>query len=394
MIYDCIIIGRGLIGSAAAKYISNFQQKVLLIGPDEETVLQQQIVFASHYDRARIQRIFGRDEVSTLLNQQSANAYASIQNESGIQFHSEEGCLYVSPYGADSYLENVLEQSKKFEVDFKSFDSGNSLNSFAPAYHFPSTSQGIFEAAPSGHINPRLLIKAQLNLFEKNGGKILNDTAIDVSNKNNEIRITTLSGRIFHSKKVLLAPGAFVNFFSLLPQKLFLTIKSESTVWVKTAADEGLRLSKLPALLYKIKEREIDDIYLIRPLQYPDGNFYLKMGANFPSDVFFTNLNEIQTWFKTGNNEMNLKVMKEYLIQLIPSISIENSFTKKCVVCYTKHGKPYIGEVQKNWFVAAGGNGYSAMSSDALGKLAATFLLENKFPKAFSANDFRPVFAE
>jgi glycine/D-amino acid oxidase-like deaminating enzyme len=392
MVYDCIIIGRGLIGSAAAKYISDSAKKVALVGPDEETVLQQQIVFASHYDRARIQRIFGRDEVSTLLNQQSANAYSSIENETGIHFHSQEGCLYVNPYGIDSYLENVVEQSKKFRVNFQSFNSGESLNSFAADYHFPSSSKGIFEAAPSGHINPRLLIKAQLDLFKKNRGEIFNDTVTDVSNKNNEIKITTLSGKSFYSKKVLLAPGAFVNFFDLLPGKLFLTLKSESTVWVKTPAEEGLRLSKLPALLYKIKEPEIDDIYLIRPLQYPDGNFYLKMGANFPGDIFFKTLNEVQNWFKSGNNEGNLKIMNDYLHQLIPSISTENFFTKKCIVCYTKHGKPYIGEVQNNLFVAAGGNGYSAMSSDALGRIAASVVLRGEFPRPFSSKSFVPVF--
>ena len=394
MIYDCIIIGRGLIGSAATKYISNSEKNILLIGPNEETVLQQQIVFASHYDRARIQRIFGRDAISTLLNQQSANAYSSIENETGIHFHSKEGCLYVNPYGQDLYLENVVEQSKKFAVNFRSFDSGKSLISFAADYNFPTNSKGIFESAPSGHINPRLLIKAQLNLFEKNGGEVLNDTVTDVSKNNNEIKIRTLSGKIFHSKKVLLSPGAFINFFNLLKQKLFLTLKSESTIWVKTSDNEGLRLSKLPALLYKVKEPEIDDIYLIRPLQYPDGNFYLKMGANFPGDVFFKNLNEIQHWFKSGNNEDNLKIMKDYLSKLIPSISLENSFTKKCIVCYTRHGKPYIGEVEKDLFVAAGGNGYSAMSSDALGKIAASLVVENKFPKEFSSFDFRPEFSK
>jgi hypothetical protein len=45
-------------------------------------------------------------------------------------------------------------------------------------------------------------------------------------------------------------------------------------------------------------------------------------------------------------------------------------------------------------FVSAGGNGYSAMSSDALGKIAATLLLENKFPKEFLQEDFEPVFAD
>jgi len=393
MIYDSIIIGRGLIGSAAAKYLSNKQKNVALIGPDEETVLNQKIVFASHYDRARIQRIFGKDSVSTSLNYQSANEYVSIENETGIHFHSAEGCLYVNPYGKDDYLNHVFAQAKTFKSNYQSLETSESLNSFMPDFNFPKSSTGIFEPSPAGHINPRLLIKAQLKLFKKNGGKIFNEVVKEVRCQNNEVKIVTHNGTIYQSKKVLLAPGAFVNFFSLLKRKLFLTLKSETTIWAKTAADEALRLSKLPALLYKIKEPEIDDIYLVRPLEYADGNFYLKMGANFRDDIFFKSLKEIQDWFETGNNERNLKIIKEALVNIIPSLKIEKSFAKKCIVSYTQHGKTYIGEVDKNLFVAAGGNGYSAMSSDALGKIAATLLLENKFPKEFLQEDFRPVFA-
>jgi sarcosine oxidase len=394
MIYDVIIIGRGLIGSAAAKYISNAQNNVALVGPDEETVLDQKIVFASHYDRARIQRIFGKDAVSTLLNYQSAHEYASIENDTGIHFHSTEGCLYVNPYGKDEYLDHIFPQAKIFKSNYQSFATGESLNLFTPDFNFPKASAGIFEPAPAGHINPRLLIKAQLKLFRKNGGKIFNDLVKEVRYENNEMKVVTNHGEIYQSKKVLLAPGAFVNFFNLLKRKLILTLKSETTIWAKTSADEALRLSKVPALLYKIDEPAINDIYLVRPLEYPDGNFYLKMGANFQDDIFFKNLREIQDWFKSGNNDRNLKIMKEALINLIPSLTVEKSEAKKCIVSYTQHGKPYIGEVDQNLFVAAGGNGYSAMSSDALGKIAATLLLENKFPKEFLQEDFRPVFAD
>ena len=392
MIYDCVIIGRGLIGSAAAKYMSNLKENVLLIGPCEETVLRQQIIYASHYDRARIQRIFGSDSVFTLLNQHSANQYSSIEKESNVVFHSTEGCLYVNPYGIDSYLGNIPQLSKEFSINFQSFDSGKSVNTFAPDYHFPESSRGIFEEAPSGHINPRLLIHAQLTLFEINGGKLLNDTALEVSNENNEIKITTLSGKVFYSKQVLLTPGAFVNFFNLMKRKMALILKSETTIWAKTNANEASRLSNLPSLLYKLNEPQINDIYLIRPLQYPDRNFYLKMGANFPDDLFFKNLTEIQEWFKNGGNENNLKVMKDALKQLIPTLLAENYFVKKCIVSYTTHGKPYIGEVDKNLFVAVGGNGYAAMSSDALGKIAATLLINDSFPEEFFQEDFQPVF--
>ena len=50
MIYDCIVIGKGLIGSAAAKYLSQSQKKVAVLGPDETRDINDAIVFSSHYD--------------------------------------------------------------------------------------------------------------------------------------------------------------------------------------------------------------------------------------------------------------------------------------------------------------------------------------------------------
>lgn len=394
MIFDSIIIGAGLIGSAAAKYISEAEKNVALIGPDEEKVLNEKVVFASHYDSSRIQRAFGTDEVSTLSNLQSAAQYDAIEEESNIHFHSKEGCLYVNPSGMDTYLKNTNKFAEIFDITYQRFPSGESLKSFAPDFNFPGTANGIFEPSPSGHINPRQLIKAQQFLFQKNGGVIFNDTVKTVNHENGMLKIETLSRKTYHSKKVLLSPGAFINFFDLLKRKLLLRLKSETTIWAKVSADEVSRLSKMPALLYKINEPEIQEIYLVRPIEYPDGNFYLKMGANFPGDMYFNNLEEIQRWFKNENDGSNLNIAKAALMHLIPKLSVEECYEKKCIVSYTQHGKPYIGEVEDNIFVAAGGNGYSAMCSDALGKIAATVLIDRQFPKEFSQNDFRPVFIE
>ena len=179
---------------------------------------------------------------------------------------------------------------------------------------------------------------------------------------------------------------------NLLQKKLVLKIKSETTIWVKVNEEEARRLSSLPPLLYKINEPEIQDIYLIRPLKYPGGNYYLKMGANIPTDIHFNNLTEIQDWYKNGDGNDNRPVLEKALKAILPGISIQEVHEKRCIVCYTKHNKPYIGPIQKGLFVAAGGNGYAAMSSDTLGKIAATVLLEDDFPTGFSAKDFEPVF--
>lgn len=394
MIYDNIIIGAGLIGSAAAKYISESEKNVALIGPDEDRVLSEKIIFSSHYDSSRIQRFFGNDAIFTLLNQQSVNQYDTIEKETKIIFHFKEGCLYVNPSGMNTYLKKIAEQAKVFDIKYQNFQSGESIHSFNSDFNFPVSAKGIFEPAPSGHINPCLLIKAQQFLFKKNGGILFNDIVKDVNQKGDEIKIETLDGKIYRSKKVLLASGAFINFFNLLKRKLLLRLKSETTILAKVSPEEAFHLVNLPALLYKIRKPEIQDIYLVRPIQYPDGNFYLKMGANIPDDIYFTNLSEIQEWFKNENDKANLKIIKETLMNLIPNLSIKKCHERKCIVSYTQHGKPYIGKVDHNIFVATGGNGYSAMCSDALGKISATLMLKNQFPLPFLQKDFEPVFID
>ncbi|MEO9023102.1 MAG: FAD-binding oxidoreductase [Ginsengibacter sp.] len=394
MIYDSIIIGAGLIGSAAAKYLSKSQQKIALIGPDEFTALQEGVVFASHYDQSRIQRIIGKDETWTMLNQQSVNEYAALENEAGIHFHSGVGCLYVNPYGSDNYLEKVPEQAKRFNQNYQLFQHNEFIHSSFPPFNFPSTSMGVFESFPSGYINPRLLIKAQLSVFKKNGGEVVNDLVNEIGYANEKVKISTHSGKVYHSKKVLLAPGSFINFFNLLKRKLFLNLKSETTVWARVSEEEAQRLSRLPSLLYEINEPEIKNIYLVQPVQYPDGNYYVKMGANLPGDIFFKSLDEIRHWFKTESNNDHLGIMRDTLMKIIPSLSLEECVLKKCIVAFTKHGKPYIGQSDNGLYFAAGGNGYSAMCSDALGKIAATLLLEDEFPKEFLQEDSRPVFVD
>ncbi len=393
MEFDCIVIGKGLIGSAAAKYLSESVKRVAIIGPGEPSDTQQGIVFSSHYDQARIQRIIGTDATWTLLNQQSAAEYPSLQKESGISFHTPVGCLYVNPHGSDFYLEQVDELSRRFNTVYQFFETEKTLKEAFPEFDFPEISKGIFEDAPSGYINPRLLVEAQLKIFEKNNGTVIDEIAQEVIHENDCIKIITSEGNIFKCKKVLVAAGAFTNSFNLLDKKLDFKLKSETTIWAKVSQQEAMRLNKLPSLLYEIDTPEIQNIYLIQPVKYPDGNYYLKMGANIPGDIYFESLEEIQNWFRKTDNNENLKILQQLLMTLLPQMKVEEFTTRKCIITRTPHGKPYIGALdKKGLFVAAGGNGYGAMCSDALGKIAAHLLIENNFPTEFDKMDFLPVY--
>jgi sarcosine oxidase len=392
MIYDSIIIGRGLIGSAAAKYISRMKKSVALVGPDEATTSREKIVFASHYDAARIQGLVGKDAVTTMLNHQSAKAFTQLEKETNICFRSEEGCLTVFPDNPDFFIREYESRAKKSGIAYRIAESVDSMKGINSEFSFPPFAKGFYEPAPAGHINPRLLIQAQQNAFEKNGGKLLNETVKKIDLEKNVIKVICFSGQIFEAKKVLLATGAFTNFFELLRAKIELKLKSESTVLIKVEENQALRLQSLPALLYKINQPGIQDIYLIQPVKYPDGNYYLKVGANISGDQFFTTSDEIKNWFNCSAG-LDVSGLLRAAHEILPQLSCSEYFEKRCIVCYTPHGKPYIGAIDNfGLYLAAGGNGYAAMSSDALGNIAATIMKDGRFPAGIRADDFKPVF--
>ena len=393
-IYDCIVVGKGLIGSAAAKYLSLFYENVAAIGPDEPAGdLSQSVVFSSHYDSGRVQRIIGTDAVWTKINHESAKRYTAIAAESNIKFHSGVGCLYVTPDEKDTYIKQLPELAKKFDVHYNFFEDGNSLQKSFPEYVFPSQIKAMKESSPSGHINPRLLIKAQLSIFTKHSGSVINDTVNKMTHYNGDFYIKTISGKNFCTKKVLLAPGAFANFFGWLPGNLSFRLKGETVLLAKVSEEEAERLSDLPSLLYEIKSEKLDGIYLIRPVQYPDGNYYLKMGCNLAEDKFFTGLEDIQQWFRYGDSDSYIARQSAQLKKILPNISVEQYFTKRCIITRTKSTKPYIGKVNDDGlFVATGGNGYGAMCSDELGKIAAQVIKKGKIPAEYPPAVFNPVY--
>jgi glycine/D-amino acid oxidase-like deaminating enzyme len=393
MLYDIIVIGKGLIGSATARHLSMTQQSIAIIGPDEPEDINQAVVFSSHYDSGRVQRLVGQTDAMTKLNVASVNQYPVLAHLSGIPFHTGIGCLYVNPVGTDDYLMQAKRRAHQFGIETKFFASSDELQQSFPEFVFPIEAMGMFEPAPAGHISPPNLITAQLHVFKKNGGTIFNDTVNGVTVNNRRIEITTYQGNIFQAKKVVIAAGAFSNFSNLLPRKLDLVLKSETVLLARLSKGEAERLSTLPSLLYEIDTDDVEGIYLTQPIRYPDGHNYLKMGCNLPDDIFFgDDLTTIQKWFRSGDSAAQIKNMREALQLIMPGMKVDDCITKRCILPRTqKHKNPYIGQIDEQLFVTAG-NGWSAMCSDGVGMVMTSLVVHGKFPDGFEAAEYEPVF--
>ena len=99
--YEYIVVGKGLMGAAAARHLTAHSPGVALIGPDEPPGRAAHTgVFGSHYDEGRITRILDPDRIWALLAQRSIARYRDIEKHSGIAYYHEVGHLAVGPRGA------------------------------------------------------------------------------------------------------------------------------------------------------------------------------------------------------------------------------------------------------------------------------------------------------
>jgi len=393
--YQTIIIGKGLVGSAAAKYLSRSAGDVAIIGPDEPADPQEATVHAAHYDEARVQRIQGWDEVWTTLNRESANAYPQLQSATGIHFHQGAGCLYVDPYGGDDYLRQAADIISNGGSNAQMFATGKEMKKAFPDFLFPAGSMGMYEPAPSGYINPRRLVRAQLAMAAEQGTTILKETVIGLEEKQGLFTAVTNDGHRYEARQVLVATGSFANHMNILPQKLQLRTKGETVLLVRTDDQTKKAMIDLPSLLYEIDQDGIEGVYLLPPVSYPDGATYLKIGCNFPEDPSLQSLEEIREWFIAGDSDRFVLRLVRTLSAIMPRLPILEYATKRCIVSYTPDRRPYIGQTgTTGLFVAGGCNGYSAMASDAMGRVAAELMLTGDMPFSLEPGDFTLRYAD
>jgi len=378
--YDYIVIGKGLISSAAARYLSKESKQVALVGPDEPADWTDwtghEGVFASHYDQGRITRILDADlETWGTLAKSSIEAYGELERKSKIKFHYPVGCLNIGFDGEDTRSAKTINVGNALGADFDRF-SGAEAKTKLPFLHFPENYQVLLEHTPAGYINPRSMVAAQVTVAKQNGVEHINDVVKHIEVKNNKVEITTSIGLTMQANRVLVAAGAYSEFLlqDSFGSKLDLILKPRTIFLGRLSKEEAARLSKMPSIIFYegLEVDELDGIYALPPIEYPDGHTYLKIGGRLRELVSPSSQDILNDWFYTDGDAREAELLEQALHTMIPDLKLEESFSRPCVVAASQDDKPIVKEIVANKvYVATAGNGAAAKSSDAIGKLAA-----------------------
>jgi len=392
--HEVIVIGGGLVGAAATRQLSAATHGVLLLTPGPAPAAGEG-PFSSHDDDSRIVRRTTRDLQWAILTDRTLATIELLERETGIRiFHPRAG-LHVAPLGkASPFLAAADGIVEALDVPCERLADNEAIRRMVPQVTLSEPCHGLLEGPPAGLLAPHALIEAQLGMARRQGASIVHDVVAGVRRRGDHVVVTMRDGSEHHGRRALIAAGAYCRDRAFMPVPLDLRVKSEITVRLTLSEADAERLASLPTVVYECVTPEIDTIYLVPPFRGSSHPRELKMGCNTFLDRWLGSGAEMNAWVAHGDAEPAAAAMVDAATKLVGLRDPVGIRTHRCLVTYTPSGWPMVDEVDEGVFVATGGNGLGAKSSDGIGGLAAVRVLEGRWrDEVIEESCFRAVVA-
>ena len=279
--YKYIVIGKGMIGSAAARHLAERTDGVALIGPDEpRDPANHDGAFADHYDEGRITRILDPHLVWAKLARESIRRYRDMESRSGIAFYHEVGQLSVGPL--DRAVSEYVPNSEQVMLDLnEGFEKlgPEILESRFPKLSFESQCSGLYQSSDAGHISARGIVVAETALARGHGADVISEEAVSAESGTGGVEVRTSGGGVYRADRILVAAGGFTRDSGLVPRTLDVDVLAVNVVYIELTESEAGDLSNLPSMIY-MTGRPNDSCYIVPPVQYRDGKYRMKIGGS------------------------------------------------------------------------------------------------------------------
>lgn len=399
---DVAVVGKGIVGSAAARHLSAAGLGVVLVGPDEPADRRAyRGPLAGHHDAGRLVRHTERGLLWATLADRAMRQFPGLEKETGIAFYRPVGSLALLRPGAVAERRAAIraEIAAALGARFEIVERPADFARLYPGLAVPPGFFGVFQGAPAGHFDPRGLVAAECALAARQGAVIRPGIVRAIARRPGGVRLVLEDGERIEAGQALVAVGAYAGAAELLPRKPRLFVKSELTVQGEVAPGDAAALAALPALTYDIVSPTLESIYLVPPARYPDGRWRIKLGSNTASDRELPDRAAIDDWMRGAGDGAAAardaaRAQEAALRALFPAVSFLRVEAKPCLIARTPTGLPYVDRVDDRIVVALGCNGTSAMSGDTIALLAAELIGDRPWPAPFARETFRFIAAE
>ena len=385
MDFKYIVIGCGIMGSAAAMHMAAASKEVALVGPSEAMADEDSAIpKASHHDEGRITRMLDADVFWSSMARRSIERYRQIEQTTGIPFYNECGFLWIDndPARVDQITrlaaDNAIAVDRLTNVQITEkfpFLSGNGI------------SAALYQTHDSGTINPRAYVRAMAASAQAAGARYFDDHVINLNLTSKGLQLKTRANQILAAPKILLTTGAYGAVDRLIDRKLSLRACRTGVVLIEVPRQAvDAELADMPSIISR-PPTDRPNTYLLPPLKYPDGKFYLKIGIGEPGPPL-NSAEELNHWLRNGNDNDVATELLDELSRIMPDLDLSGWKYMPCATCHTPDARPIIDLIGDGRIgMLLGGNGYAAKSGDALGELGAALMHAGRWPGPLPRSD-------
>lgn len=364
-----------MIGSAAARHLTDMGHQVTLVGPAEPADLATWTgPYASHYDAGRITRQLDPYLFYSRVSRASIGRYRALEKASGVEFFSEVGSLMAGPDGSEQM--NRLEATRDRDGVPCETLRGAALAERFPFFDFEPGMLGLYEPAMAGVVNPRGMVSAQITCATAGGARLVRDTVEGIDDGASGVTLRLGSGETLAADRALVATGGFTR--KLLGDVLPFSVYRRTVVFFEVSEAEAERITGMPTLIALLPNGE--DPYMLPPVRYPDGKLYLKMGGD-RVDNAVTTPEELTEWFRSTGDPEVAGYVESMMRARMPSLDILSTSSGACVTTYTPSNVPHFEAVSEHVFTAFADSGRGAKNSDELGRLGALRVAGEALPE-------------
>jgi sarcosine oxidase len=410
-IHEVVVVGAGMFGSAAAKYLSRAGADVLIIGPSEPRDLASASLpeFGAHFDQARITRRVGWDPVWGTIDARSLERFRDIEAESGIGLFQECGSLVLMAACISHRTDAMLRRCESEGIIVERLPE-QALRQEFPALGIPPLRGGVealLERKQAGHLNPRQLVRAQLRLAEVAGGRLLRAVVTSVwrDGPGGRWLVRAVAGERaieVGADQLVIATGAMANLSGALPPglELDLHVFAEPNLLFEIGEEQLERLRGLPSVVTVDPEDSGNNnmsVYLLPPVRYPDEKWYMRIGPGMqPIVQELRTVGDMSAWHTRQRiSSAQGRYLDAMMRMMVPGLESASVREACCAIDKTASRNPYIGHPgeEESLIVIAGGNGHGARGSDEIGRLAAAAVLGQPWDFPVPLKVFTPLTA-
>ncbi len=374
-IYDCILIGGGISGSALAYELAKNKLKVLLLEKDNS------INSATSLSYGGLPYWAGTNsEISSILTE-GINIYRNLSDELDQNIEFQELDLLLTIDNGEDPQKVARQYNQCFHIpELLDIQSACQLE---PLLN-PQSISGALRASHA-HVNPIRVSIAYQNSFKKIAGKIIYEEVTGFLHRENEIEgVVTKSNKYFGSHIIVCAGGLSRSLLESIGIKTEVYFTND--VVLKVSAQNNIRLNTMlmPATIkrFSLESRMskedsswqqigpeiLESIIDIGAVKFQDGSLHLGQISHVITDPHTKfDLNWSQKQIKSG------------IDRILPSLMDVPFTTHSCLVAFSKDpNRPWMGKVP-HWSGIYSFGGFSAgiLVAPVLARRFASAIIDN-----------------